>query len=69
MHSEMTGHELINYIDNIPFMQVCLGIVKKRERSTAGEQEEEDSKLRRKVVYSTLPESVCLPEQRSPTTY
>ncbi len=56
-------------------MHFWLGIVKKRERSSAGEQKEkeeggvseaEDSEVSGKVVDSTLPVSVCLPELHSP---
>lgn len=50
-------------------------IIEKRERSSAVEQKEEEGGVSRteysevsgKVVYCTLPVSVCLPEQHSPT--
>lgn len=55
------------------FMHFGLVIVKKRERSSAGEKKEEgdvsraeDSEVSGKVVHSTLPVSACLPELHSP---
>lgn len=57
-------------------MHFSLVTVKKRERGSAGESKEKeeggvsravDSKVSGKMVYSTLPVSVCLPEQHSPT--
>lgn len=62
-------------IQQYSYMHFWLVIVE-RERSSAREQKEEeeggakraeDSKVSGKVVHSTVPVSVCLPERHSPT--
>lgn len=53
-----------------PVMHVSLSVDGRRKRSNAREQTEEERGRQRgrgeKVVHSTLPGSVCLPEQHSP---